>query len=385
MPFVTLDNTRSFYRLEGRDGLPVLVLSHSLGCDHGMWSPQMPGLLEHFRILRYDTRGHGASDAPAGDYSINQLGRDVLGLLDALKIQKFAFCGLSMGGAVGQWLALNAPARLTALVLANTSSQFSSETLEGRRRTVLKDGVPAIADSVLGRFFSPENLSSIYAQSARSVLLGANPNGYAGCCAALRDFNTRAELGKISVPTLVIVGDRDVSTPWAEHGKFLAKEIPNAQTLRLPTAHLSNLERPSSFTAAVLEFLQADPDSPADALETGLRVRREVLGDEYVERAIANATSLTHDFQSLITRYAWGGVWARPGFDRRTRRLVTLAAMAALGRWDEFRIHLGAALAHGVEACDIKELLLQVAIYAGAPAANTGFRIANEELAKLGS
>lgn len=384
MPFVNINNTRLFYRLEGKEGLPVLVLSHSLGCDHGMWSPQMPDFLERFRVLRYDTRGHGASDAPAGDYSIDQLGSDVLGLVDALKIDHFAFCGLSMGGAVGQWLAVNAGARVTSLVLANSSAQFNAEVLEGRRKTVLESGTKAVVDAVLGRFFSPENLGETNAQSVRSVLLGTNPAGYAGCCAALRDFNYRSQLGRISAPTLVIVGDRDASTPWAEHGKFLATEIPNAQAIHLPTAHLSNLERPHSFTAAVLEFFQAASDEePPDLLEAGLRVRRQVLGDEHVERSIAEATELTHDFQSLITRFAWGSVWARPGLDRRTRKLLALTLMAAFGRREEFRLHLHADLERGLEPCDVKEALLELAIYAGLPAANTAFNIAKEEMEKL--
>ncbi|HWG88004.1 MAG TPA: alpha/beta fold hydrolase, partial [Candidatus Acidoferrales bacterium] len=121
MPFISINNLRLFYRLEGRAELPALVLSHSLGCDLGMWDPQMPDLLQHFRVLRYDTRGHGTSDVPTGEYSIDMLGKDVVNLCTALGIQKFAFCGLSMGGAVGQWLALNAPERISALVLANTS------------------------------------------------------------------------------------------------------------------------------------------------------------------------------------------------------------------------------------------------------------------------
>lgn len=257
MPFLNIDNTRLFYRLEGREGLPVLVLSHSLGCDHGMWSPQMPDLLEHFCVLRYDTRGHGASDAPAGEYSIDRLGRDALGLLDALGIQRFAFCGLSMGGAVAQWLALNVPSRVTALVIANSSARFNGEMMEARRKAVLESGTGPIAAAVMGRFFSPENLGGVAAHSIRSVLLGTNPLGYAGCCGALRDLDFKDQLGRISSPTLVIVGDRDVSTPWDDHGRFLATDIPNAQSRHLPTAHLSNLERPHAFSALVLEFLQS--------------------------------------------------------------------------------------------------------------------------------
>jgi 3-oxoadipate enol-lactonase/4-carboxymuconolactone decarboxylase len=192
-------------------------------------------------------------------------------------------------------------------------------------------------------------------------------------------------LGKISAPTLVIVGDRDASTPWTEHGKLLATGIHSAQTIHLPTAHLSNLEQPRSFTAAVLSFLEsATGEEEPNPLEIGLRVRREVLGDEHVERSIAQATELTHDFQSLITRYAWGSVWARPGLDHCTRRLITLATTAALGRWEEFRLHLRAGIAHGMEPCDVKELLLQVAVYAGVPAANTGFHVAQEVMQQGG-
>ena len=137
----------------------MLVLSHSIGTDHGMWAPQMPDLLQHFQVLRYDTRGHGASDAPEGEYTIDQLGRDVLGLVDILKIAKFSFCGLSMGGAIGQWLALNSPDRLNALVLANTSPQFGPPAnWVTRRKTVLENGMAAIVDLAMQRFFSPEVL-----------------------------------------------------------------------------------------------------------------------------------------------------------------------------------------------------------------------------------
>jgi 3-oxoadipate enol-lactonase/4-carboxymuconolactone decarboxylase len=380
LPFVTVDKTRIFYRLEGRTGLPVLVLSHSLGCDHGMWAPQMPDLLEHFQVLRYDTRGHGASATPQSDYSLEHLGRDALELADALKITRFAFCGLSMGGAVGQWLAIHAPERLTSLVLANTSSRFASpEIWETRMRAVREGGMQAIVEGVMQRFFSPEMLAQAgpYLQSVRSVFLGTDPAGYVSCCAALRDVELTAALGKIHVPTLVIGGDSDPSTPWVEHGAVLAWHIAGAKAILLPAAHLSNLGRPRSFTSALLDFLL--PTTGGEPAEVGLRVRREVLGDEYVDQAIAT-NDFTREFQSLITRYAWGTIWSRPGLDYRTRRLLVLAITAAMGRWEEFRLHVRAALNHGLEDCDLKEVLLQVAIYAGVPAANTGFHIASEEI-----
>lgn len=258
MPFANVNNTRLFYRLEGRANQPVLVLSHSLGCDHEMWAPQVPDLMEHFQVLRYDTRGHGASSVPAGDYTLEQLGHDAVALADSLGIQNLAFCGLSMGGAVGQWLALQVPERLTALVLANTSAKFApADTWEARRRTVREGGMAALVDTTMQRWFSADMLAEgdPFVQSVRSVFLGTDPAGYAACCAALRDVDYTTQLGKIRVPTLVMGGAGDPSTPWADHGAILAREIPGAKELQLPAAHLSNLGCPRAFTAALLEFL----------------------------------------------------------------------------------------------------------------------------------
>jgi 3-oxoadipate enol-lactonase / 4-carboxymuconolactone decarboxylase len=210
-------------------------------------------------------------------------------------------------------------------------------------------------------------------------LLGTDPAGYRACCAALRDMNTKAELRKITVPALLIGSEADPSTPWEGNGNILAREIAGAKSIVLQGAHLSNLEQPRGFTSAVLEFLLAAP-ATANPFEAGLRVRREVLGTEHVDRSLASANDLNREFQQLITQYAWGAVWTRPGLDHRTRRLLVLAITASLGRWEEFRLHLHAALTHGMENCDVKEVLLQVAIYAGVPAANTAFHIFREEV-----
>ena len=385
MPFINVNQVRMFYRLEGNDGLPVLVLSHSIGTDHTLWDPQVQNLVPYFQVLRYDTRGHGASDAPIGEYSVEQLGHDALGLVDALKISRFAFCGLSMGGAIGQWLAVRVPERVNALVLANTSCRFGTpESWNDRRQAVKAGGMAAIVEMALGRFFSPESVaqSSSHVAEIRRVLEGTDPVGYAGCCAALRDFDFRSSLSQIKAPTLVIVGDQDVSTPLAGNGEILVRDIAGARLVRLAAAHLSNLEAPRMFTAALTEFLRPATWPAEDILQAGFAVRRQVLGDEHVNRAIANTTALTEDFQSLITKYAWGTIWTRPGLDHRTRRLLVLAMMAALGRWEEFRLHLGAGLQHGLEICDIKETLLQTAIYAGVPAANTAFHIVQEVIQK---
>jgi 3-oxoadipate enol-lactonase/4-carboxymuconolactone decarboxylase len=385
LPFATTDDIRLFYRLEGGDKRPALILSNSIGTDHGMWELQMLGLLPHFRVLRYDTRGHGASDAPGGDYTIERLARDVLDLTRAVGIDEFAFCGLSLGGMTGQWLAANAPDRIIAVILANTSALMAPKSnWDTRRQAVLNGGMAAVADLAMGRFFSAETLASDnpYPPSVRNMLLGTNPTGYVGCCAAIRDMDQIGMLKKINVPTLVISGNRDVSTPWAGHGEILAREIPDARTVHLPAAHLSNLEQPHSFTTAMLDFLLPSP-AAGNGLEAGEAVRRAVLGDDHVDLSKASATDFTREFQELITRYAWGTIWTRPGLERRTRRMLVIAMMAALGRWEEFRMHVRAGIARELEPCDLKEVLLQTAIYAGVPAANTGFQIANEELNKM--
>jgi|SRR5579862_1827033 len=372
--------------MEGRPGKPVLILSHSIGCDHGMWAPQMQDLLPHFQVLRYDTRGHGASDVTKGEYSIELLGRDVLGMADSLGLDKFAFCGLSLGGAIGQWLGVHAGPRLTGLILANTSPKFGERAnWEARIKAISDGGMTAIIDMAMQRFFSAQTLARDegYANAVKSVLLGTDPAGYIGCCAALRDFDFREQLKNIRVPTLVIAGDRDVSTPWEGNGEVLAREIPNARALRLPAAHVSNLERPRSFLVALLEFLAPAADA-SKLLENGFRMRRAVLGDEHVDRAEAETNDFNREFQELITRYAWGSVWTRPGLDRRTRRLLVLATVAAIGRWEEFGMHVRRGFEHDLEPCDLKEVLLQTAIYAGVPAANTGFHIAAKEMKETG-
>jgi len=259
MPATNAGGIRQFYRLDGNEDKPVAILVHSLGTDHSLWDRQSEDLLPHFRVLRCDVRGHGATEAPAGDYTIAMLSADVLALADKLGIQRFALCGLSLGGMIGQWLGANTPERLTHLVLANTSARFPApEIMEARRKAALATGMQSFADAALQRGFLAESLAANppWVASMRAVLLATDPVGYAGCCAAIRDMNQLDLLPKVHVPTLVIGGDRDISTPWEGHGDVLANDIPGAKAVRLPTAHLSNLERPQEFSAAILSFLR---------------------------------------------------------------------------------------------------------------------------------
>ena len=259
MPLVSAGGLRHFYRLDGNEDKPPAILVHSLGTDHSLWDRQAQDLLPHFRVLRYDVGGHGASEAPAGDYNIAMLASHTLALADHFGIERFAYCGLSLGGMIGQWLGATAPARLTRLVLANTSPKFPApEVMETRRKAALSTGMSTFVDAALQRGFLPESLAANppWVASMRSILLATSPIGYAGCCAAIRDLDQTGLLQNISVPTLVIGGDRDISTPWEGHGDVLANKIPGAKSVVLPTAHLSNLERPELFSQSLLDFLQ---------------------------------------------------------------------------------------------------------------------------------
>ena len=248
------------YQLEGADDAPLLVLSNSLGTTLDMWLPQMPALLEHFRVLRYDTRGHGQSEVTPGPYTIAQLGQDVLALLDHLQVSRAHFCGLSMGGMTGIWLGIHAPDRIDRLVLCNTSAAIGvPEMWNARIAQVRQGGMPVVIDAVLERWFTNDFLSHAPAQveRVRAMLANTQVEGYVANCAAVRDMDQRAELGRITAPTLVIGGKYDKSTP-PEHGELIAKAVPGARYVELNAAHLSNWEAAQAFTQRVIHFLRGD-------------------------------------------------------------------------------------------------------------------------------
>lgn len=259
MPLINAGGLRHYYRIDGSDDRPALMFSHSLGCDHSQWDAQAHDLEKCFRVVRYDLRGHGATEVPPGIYSIEMFGQDALAIADALGIERFAFCGLSLGGMIGQLLAAQSPERVTHLVLANTSSRFPDPSpMETRRKTVLEHGMSAIEDSVMQRFFTAKTLAANppFVAKIRRVLLATKPEGYASACAAVRDMNLTPVLSAIRPPVLIIAGDHDVSTPWQGHGDVLARSIPHCHVEHLPAAHLSNLECAEAFTIALARFLE---------------------------------------------------------------------------------------------------------------------------------
>lgn len=259
MPFADLTDARIHYSLTGPESAPVLVFSHSLGANFSMWDPQLPALSSRFRLLRFDTRGHGQSSVPPGPYSIEMLANDILHLLDALHIERVNFCGLSMGGQIGIWLGLRAATRFHKLVLCNTGAKIG--TKEGwttRINTVLAKGMKEVAAPVATRWFTPE-LQSAHPQvfsTAVKMIESTNPQGYAACCAALRDFDARSELRAIQVPTLVIAGTHDPATPPAD-GRYIADKVPGARYVELNAAHLSNIGAAEQFNAELETFLSA--------------------------------------------------------------------------------------------------------------------------------
>lgn len=388
MPFAVRDGVRLFWRQEGLAEKPALLLLNSIGTGLELWDAVVPTLLPEFRVIRMDMRGHGASDAPAGDYDLAMLASDAAAVLDAAGAPRAALCGISLGGMVAMTLALRLPERFSALIVACSSAAMDPAAWEARAATVRAGGTAAIADMAMERFFSasfrerrPEAV-----ETTRAALLAQPAHGYAGCCAAIRDMRLLDALPVIRMPTLVIGGTQDISTPYESHGAAIAAAIPGAASLHMPTAHLPALEDPRGMAAAMRRFLtgQATPErgQAATALyDAGLARRREVLGDAWVDRSLANRTEFNAEFQEMITRIAWNEIRTRPGLDDRTRRLLVVAITASLGRWEEFALHVRAGLSRsGFTSAELKEVLMQTAIYAGVPAANTAFAEAGKIL-----
>jgi len=257
MPTAPLADVRLHFRIDGDDGAPPLMLSNSLGTTLDMWEPQMSALAGRFRVIRYDSRGHGRSQTTPGPYSIDQLARDAVGLLDHLAIDRAHFCGLSMGGMVGLWLGIHAPDRLDRLVVANTAAKIgTSEMWNARIDAVRKGGMAAIVSAVLARFFSPQLLEQPTPMilRIREAFEQTSPDGYIACCAAVRDMDQRYSLARIHVPTLVITGSDDMATPPAE-GRLIAESVHRGRYVELPATHLSNVQSAPGFTQALVQFL----------------------------------------------------------------------------------------------------------------------------------
>jgi 3-oxoadipate enol-lactonase len=257
MPVIDADGCPIHVEVEGPERAPVLMLSNSLGTTLHMWNGQVAPFTQHFRLVRYDRRGHGKSGVPKGPYTMDRLGRDVLAVLDGLGIKKINWCGLSMGGMVGQWLGANAPERIERLVITNTSSYFPDKNAwNDRLKLVREKGVAAFAAANMERWFTkgfleraPQAVAPIREMFAATAL-----EGYIACGEAVRDMDHRDLLPKIKAPTLVIIGKHDPATT-PEAGEYIRSHIPGAAQVVLDAAHISNIEQSAAYSAAVVDFL----------------------------------------------------------------------------------------------------------------------------------
>jgi 3-oxoadipate enol-lactonase len=257
MPVISADGCPIHVVVEGRDDAPVLMLSNSLGTTHRMWDDQVKPFTEHFRLVRYDRRGHGRSGCPQGPYNMERLGRDVVAIMDALGIKKMNWCGLSMGGMVGMWLGANVPDRISKLILSNTSAYYADKTpWNDRIKTVREKGLKSIVNGNMERWFTKDFRDRAPQALARmsEMFLSTPLEGYVGCCEAVRDMDHRDILPKIAVPTLVIAGRHDPATT-VEAGEFIRNRIPGAALTLIDAAHISNIEQPHDYADIVLGFL----------------------------------------------------------------------------------------------------------------------------------
>ncbi|MFJ7017368.1 4-carboxymuconolactone decarboxylase [Streptomyces sp. NPDC101117] len=413
------------YRFDGPEEAPVLILGPSLGTTWHMWDRQVPELTQQWRVFRFDLPGHGGAPAhPAG--SVTDLAERLLATLDGLGVQRFGYAGCALGGAVGIELALRHPERVASLALIAASPRFGTAD-EFRQRGVIvrSNGLDPIARTSPDRWFTSGFAAAQPAitEWAVQMVRTTDPGCYIAACEALASFDVRPQLAGVTVPTLVLVGSDDQVTGPAE-ARTLVAGIPDARLAVVPGAsHLVPVEQPAAVTDLLVRHFStawqpaydsttgqlavvaapvrpapvAAPVQPAplaeiapaavtttpssgrpDAYDAGIKVRREVLGDAHVDRTLAQADEFSGDFQEFVTRYAWGEIWDRPGLDRRTRSCVTLTALVAGGHLDELAAHTRAALRNGLTPAEIKEVLLQAAVYCGVPAANSAFKVAQQ-------
>lgn len=355
---------------------PLLLLGSSVGTSaESLWARCASRLYGRYHVVGFDLPGHGRSAPADGPFTIPDLAAEVLALADRLQPgERFLYAGDSIGGAIGLQILLDAPERVAAAALLCTGAKIGEPAAWHERAELVRaKGTGAVVAGSIERWFNPA-----FPPAGREPLLDAlratDDESYARCCEALASFDVRDRLSEIATPVLAVAGGHDKPTP-PDGLRLIASSVRNGRLVVLDEiAHLAPAESPE-----VVAFLLDQHFDESRA--AGIAVRREVLGPAHVDRATAATTPFTRDFQDLITRYAWGDIWTRPGLDRRARSMVTLTALVALGHHEELAMHVRAARTNGLTVEEIKEVLLQTAIYCGVPAANTAFRIAQQVLA----
>jgi 3-oxoadipate enol-lactonase / 4-carboxymuconolactone decarboxylase len=383
---------------------PLLLLGTSIGTSAtALWSASAALLGERFHVVAWDLPGHGGNTDPvSAGFTMAELASGVLALADRVRTDRgepsgrLYYAGDSLGGAVGLQALLDAPDRILAAVLLCTGAKIGdAEGWRERAARVRASGTTVVVNQSVERWFAPGFLEREPEVGGRLLesLRAADAEAYALACEALADFDVRSQLGEIAVPVLAVAGAEDFATP-ADLLREIADGVQRGRLQILDgVAHLAPAEAPHDVAKLIIEHFEADtpvlggrpprdehsPVAERDA--AGMQVRREVLGDAHVDRATSATTDFTREFQQLITEYAWGRIWTRPGLDRRSRSMITLTALVARGHHEELAMHVRAARRNGLSVDEIKEVLLQTAIYCGVPDANTAFRIAQAALA----
>lgn len=365
------------HRAEGPTSAPPLLLGPSLGTSTKLWDKVAPELSITHRVVRWDLPGHGGSPADliGPGATVARLAELVLALADSLGIERFAYAGVSLGGAVGLQLAVDHPERVSSLAVICSSGHFNGAApWEERAALVRREGLAGLAETADSRWFTPGFTVPELVEDHRD----ADPEAYAACCDALAAFDIRDRLPAITVPMLLVAGRDDPATPPA-HLRELADGVPGSSLTEIAGAsHLAPAERPEAVLSALRTHLGGHTPR-------GMEVRRQVLGDAHVDRAQAGQSLFTARFQDFISRYAWGEIWTDPTLTRRERSMITLTALVAHGHYDELSMHIRAARRNGLTPEEIGAVLLQTAVYCGVPAANSAFAAAQRALSEEGS
>lgn len=372
--------------LGGPDDGPLLLLGPSLGTTTAtLWTGVAQRLVDHVRVVGWDLPGHGRGRR-AHPFTIADLAAAVLVIAGDLNVETFHYAGDSVGGCVGLQLLLDAPQRVSSATLLCTGAAIGTpDGWLARAATVRAGGVDTMLTGAAERWFAPGFVDR--EPGTASALLDAlshtDAESYAQVCEALAVFDVTDRLSEIVTPVLAVAGSADSPTP-PESLRRIASDVKDGDLVVLEgVGHLAPAEAPERVAGLIAEIVGV-PQPPSKSLEdvhrAGMAVRREVLGHAHVDRAVAGTTDLTADFQHMITQYAWGSIWTRPGLDFRSRSMITLTALVARGHHEELAMHLRAAHRNGLSNDEIKELLMQTAIYCGVPEANSAFRIAAEVL-----
>lgn len=384
MKFININGHNIHYKYLKSSAAQTFVFVNSLGTDFRIWDGVVENLSKYGSIVCFDKCGHGLSENSQKPLTINDYVDDVIALLDALEIDKCIFVGLSIGGIIGQKMALKFPNRIEKLVLSNTAPKVGSEESWNTRINIVQNkGIAAIADTVMKVWFS-ENFHQNHTNELlgyKAMLANSNPVGYVQACEALKINDLTIEIGKIDIPTLCLAGTVDGSTPPAQV-KAMADQIPNAKYVLIEgVGHIPCVEKPEIVSQLILDFVT---DDSLSLYEKGMQTRRSVLGNTHVDKAEANKTTFDKDFQEYITNSAWGAIWSRPHLSKRERSMITIAILTALGLEEELAMHIRATQNTGASQEDVKEVLMHTGVYAGVPRTNGAMKIAKKTYKDLG-